>query len=312
MRIGISLAEPRSGTLDELAATVQQARDDGFSSAWLADIFGLDAQTALAYAGSRVDDIELGTAVTPTYLRHPVALARQAITTDIATGGRFALGIGLSHKVVIEGMLHLSFDKPARHMREYLAVLIPLLREGRVSFSGQTLGADAAIGVRPVGPLPVLLAALAPQMLQLAGAVGDGTVLWMTGPRTIDDHIVPRLTEAAADAGRPDPRVVCVLPVCVTDDEAAARARAAKVFSVYDTLPSYKAMLDKEGAAGPGDVAIVGDEAAVRQQIEALAGIGVTDFVAGEFAKGEDAPRTRALLRVLATGGSVASLTTAG
>ena len=302
MRLGISLVEPRSGSLDDLVATLQQARDDGFSSAWLADIFAFDAQTALAYAGSRVTDIEVGTAVTPTYLRHPVALARQAITTDIATGGRFALGIGLSHQVVIEAMLHLSFDKPARHIREYLAVLLPLLREGNVSFSGESLGADAAIGVRPVGPLPVLLAALAPQMLQLAGAVGDGTVLWMTGPRTITDHIVPRLTDAAADAGRPPPRVVCLLPVCVTDDEAAARARAAKVFSVYDTLPSYKAMLNKEGAAGPGDVAIVGDEAAVRQQIEALAGIGVSDFVAGEFATGEDAARTRALLRDLATG----------
>jgi 5,10-methylenetetrahydromethanopterin reductase len=301
MRIGISLAEPRSGSLEELTATLQQAHDDGFSSAWLADIFGFDAQTALAYAGSRVTGIEVGTAVTPTYLRHPVALARQAITTDIATGGRFALGIGLSHKVVIEGMLHLSFDKPARHMREYLSVLVPLLREGKVSFSGETLGADATIGVRPIGPLPVLLAALAPQMLQLAGAVGDGTVLWMTGPRAIADHVVPRLTDAAADAGRSSPRVVCLLPVCVTDDEAAARARAAKVFSIYDTLPSYKAMLDKEGVAGPGDVAIVGDEAAVGQQIEALADIGVTDFVAGEFATGEDAARTRALLHDLTT-----------
>jgi 5,10-methylenetetrahydromethanopterin reductase len=149
----------------------------------------------------------------------------------------------------------------------------------------------------------VLLAALAPQMLQLAGAVGDGTVLWLTGPRRIAEHIVPRLTEAAAGAGRPPPRVVCLLPVCVTDDEAAARERAAKVFSVYDTLPSYKAMLDQEGAAGPGDVAIVGDEASVRQQIEALAEIGVSDFVAGEFATGEDAARTRALLGDLATGG---------
>ena len=139
-------------------------------------------------------------------------------------------------------------------------------------------------------------------MLHLAGAVADGTVLWMTGPRTIAEHVVPRLTDAAADAGRPSPRVVCVLPVCVTDDEAAARARAGKVFAIYDTLPSYKAMLDKEGAAGPGDVAIVGDEAAVRQQIEALAAIGVTDFVAGEFATGEDASRTGALLRDLATG----------
>ena len=302
MRIGVSLAEPRSGSLDELTAALQQAADDGFSSAWLADIFGFDAQTALSYAGSRVTGIEVGTAVTPTYLRHPVGLARQAITTDIATGGRFTLGIGLSHQVVVEGMLHLSFDKPARHMREYLSVLLPLLREGKVSFSGETLGADARISIRPVGPLPVLLAALAPRMLQLAGAVADGTVLWMAGPRTIAEHVAPCLTDAAAGAGRPPPRVVCVLPVCVTDDEAAARARAAKVFAIYDTLPSYKAMLDKEGAVGPGDVAIVGDDAAVRQQIEVLAGIGVTDFVAGEFAIGDDATRTRALLRDLAAG----------
>ena len=302
MRIGISLAEPRSGSLDELTSVLQQAADDGFSSAWMADIFGLDALSALAYAGSRVAGIEVGTAVTPTYLRHPVALARQAVTTDIATGGRFALGIGLSHQVVIEGMLHLSFDKPARHMREYLAVLLPLLRDGQVSFSGETLGADAAISVRPVGTLPVLLAAMAPRMLQLAGAVADGTVLWMTGPKTIAEHVIPRLTEAAGEAGRTVPRVVCVLPVCVTDEEAAARARASKVFAVYDTLPSYKAMLDREGAGGPGDVAIVGDDAAVRQQVSELADIGVTDFVVGEYATGDDAVRTRALLRELATG----------
>lgn len=300
MRIGTSLVEPRSGSLDELTDILGRARDDGFASAWMPDIFALDAQTALAHAGSRVSGIEVGTAVTPTYLRHPVALARQAITTDIATGGRFALGIGLSHKVVIEAFLHLSFDRPARHMREYLAVLLPLLRDGQVSYAGETLGADAALGIRPVGPLPVLLAAMAPQMLHLAGAVADGTVLWMTGPKTVADHVVPRVVAAAGEAGRPAPRVVCILPVCVTDDEAAARARAAQVFAVYDTLPSYKAMLDKEGAAGPGDVAIVGDEAAVRGQIDALAAAGVTDFVAGEYSTGADAPRTRALLKELA------------
>ncbi len=303
MRIGISLPEPRSGSLDELTATLQQAADEGFRSAWLADIFGLDALSALAYAGSRVSGIEVGTAVTPTYLRHPVALARQAITTDLATGGRLALGIGLSHQVVIEGMLHLSFDKPARHMREYLSVLLPLLRDGKVSFRGETLGADAGVGVRPAGPLPVLLAAMAPRMLHLAGAVADGTVLWMTGPKAIAEHVVPRLREAADEAGRPAPRVVCVLPICVTDDADAARARAAKVFAVYDSLPSYKAMLNLEGAAGPGDVAIVGDEAAVREQVAALADIGVTDFAAGEFGQGEDAVRTRALLRELAGAG---------
>jgi F420-dependent oxidoreductase-like protein len=194
-------------------------------------------------------------------------------------------------------MLGYSFEKPARHMKEYLSVLVPLLREGNASFDGETLSAHVAMSVKAGRDIPVLLAALAPRMLHLAGAVADGTVLWMTGPKTIESHIVPRMGEAASSAGRPAPRVVCVLPVCVTDDEAAARARAAKVFAVYDSLPSYKAMLDKEGAAGPGDVAIVGDEASVREQILALEGNGVTDFVAGEFGQGDDAARTRSLLK---------------
>ena len=268
MRMGTSLVDV--GSIDALVESLEKAVADGFDSAWLANIFGLDAMTALAVAGSRVPGIELGTAVTPTYFRHPLVLARQAITTDLATGGRLALGIGLSHQVVIEGMLHLSFDKPARHMREYLAVLLPLVREGKASYAGETLGADAELVVRPAGPLPVLLAALAPRMLHLAGAEADGTVLWMTGPKVIESHIAPRVREAAAGAGRPARRIVCVLPVCVTDDEAAARDRAARAFAVYDTLPSYKAMLDAEGAAGPADVALVGDEASVRRQIEAL------------------------------------------
>lgn len=300
MRIGTSLVDV--GSLDALTESLQTAVDDGFSSAWLANIFGLDAMTALAVAGGRVPGIELGTAVVPTYGRHPLTMAQQAVTTDLATGGRFSLGIGLSHQVVIEGMLGLSFDKPARHMKDYLAALVPLLREGKVSYSGETLSTHAGMTVQAGRDIPVLLAAMAPRMLHLAGAVADGTVLWMTGPKTVESHVVPRLQEAAESAGRPTPRVVCVLPVCVTDDEGAARARAARVFAVYDTLPSYKAMLDKEGAAGPGDVAIVGDEASVREQVGALGGIGVTDFVAGEFGEGDDAARTRALLKELVAG----------
>jgi 5,10-methylenetetrahydromethanopterin reductase len=147
--------------------------------------------------------------------------------------------------------------------------------------------------------VPVLLAALAPQMLRLAGELADGTVLWMTGPATVRDHIVPSITAAAAAAGRPSPRVVCMLPVCVTDDSPQARADADKVMAIYGQLPSYRAMLDKEGAAGPGDVAIVGQEDAVAEQIRALADAGVTDFVAAEYARGPDGPRTRALLRTL-------------
>jgi 5,10-methylenetetrahydromethanopterin reductase len=301
MRIGVSLAEP--GGLDGLSTLrdeLQRAADDGFSSAWISNIFGVDALTALAVAGSAVPGIEVGTAVVPSYPRHPAVLAQQALTTSLAVGGRLLLGIGLSHRIVIEDMYGYSFDRPARHMREYLAVLLPLLRGEAADFQGETLRAKIGLSTpRPVDRVPLLLAALAPAMLRLAGEQTDGTVLWMTGPATVRDYVVPAITTAAKNAGRPDPRVVCVLPVCVTDDPDQARKRAARIFAIYGQLPSYRAMLDKEGAAGPADVAITGDEASVKAQIGALAEAGVTDFVAGEFGRGDDATRTRELLKSL-------------
>jgi F420-dependent oxidoreductase-like protein len=308
LRIGVSLAEslPGPDPLGRLRDQLQTNADDGFASAWLANIFGLDALTALAVAGSQVPGIEVGTAVVPTYPRHPAALAQQALTAQAALGGRLTLGIGLSHQIVIEGMFGYSFERPAHHMREYLAVLLPLLREGRVSFAGETMRAEIGLTAPRDHDVPVLLAALAPRMLQLAGREADGTVLWMTGPATIKSHIVPAITAAAADAGRPTPRVVCLLPVCVTGDTDGARERAAQMFSIYGQLPSYRAMLDQEGAAGPADVAIVGDEAAVAAQIDALGGVGVTEFVAAEFGRGDDAVRTRALLRELAANANLA------
>lgn len=308
IRIGVSLAEPPPGPdpLGRLRDQLQTSADDGLASAWLANIFGLDALTALAVAGSQVPGIEVGTAVVPTYPRHPAALAQQALTAQAALRGRLTLGIGVSHQIVIEGMFGYSFDRPARHMREYLAVLLPLLREGRVSFAGETMRAEIGLTAPRDHDMPVLLAALAPRMLRLAGREADGTVLWMTGPATIESHIVPAITAAAADAGRPAPRVVCLLPVCVTGDPDGARERAAQMFSIYGQLPSYRAMLDQEGAAGPADVAIVGDEAAVAAQIDALGGVGVTDFVAAEFGQGDDAVRTRALLRDLAADANLA------
>jgi 5,10-methylenetetrahydromethanopterin reductase len=301
MRIGTSIAEPSGPeALIKLGDQLRAAADDGFASAWMSNIFGLEALISLAVAGSQVPGIELGTAVIPTYPRHPAVLAQQALTADLALGGRLALGIGLSHQIVIQDMYGYDFERPARHMREYLAVLGPLLAGEAVAFEGETLQAKIGLSVpRFREKMPVLLAALAPQMLKLAGSQADGTVLWMTGPVTIRDYIVPAITAAAAGAGRPDPRVVCVLPVCVTDDPDRARADANKAFAIYGQLPSYRAMLDKEGAAGPGDVAIVGHEDSVTAQIQALADGGVTDFVAGEYARGDDGPRTRALLRTL-------------
>ncbi|HXW43264.1 MAG TPA: LLM class F420-dependent oxidoreductase [Streptosporangiaceae bacterium] len=305
MRIGTSLVDPGGpDALGKLADHLRRAADDGFASAWMANIFGLEALTSLAVAGSQVPGIAVGTAVVPTYPRHPAVLAQQAMTAALALGpGRLTLGIGLSHQIVIESMYGYSFDKPARHMREYLSVLLPLLDGTAVSVDGSTLSAHIGLSTARADRIPVLLAALAPQMLRLAGEQADGTVLWMTGPATVRDHIVPAITAAAAAAGRPSPRVVCILPVYVTDDPQAARAIAAEDFAIYGQLPSYRAMLDKEGAAGPADVAIVGDEDTVAAQIGALADAGVTEFVAGEYAPGADRARTRSLLkRIIAEG----------
>ena len=304
MRIGIMAAET-GGTraLDELADQLRRAADDGFASAWMSNIFGLEALTSLAVAGSQVPGIELGTAVIPTYPRHPAVLAQQALTTALAVGpGRLALGIGLSHKIVIEDMYGYSFDRPARHMSEYLSVLLPLLDGTAVSVDGSTLSAHIGLSTPRVARVPVLLAAMAPRMLDLAGGQADGTVLWMTGPATVRDYVVPAISAAASAAGRPGPRVVCCLPVCVTDEPAAVRASATDELAIYGQLPSYRAMLDREGAAGPGDVAIVGDEDAVAAQILALADAGVTDFVAVELARAEDRDRTRGLLKAVIAG----------
>ncbi|GAA0555998.1 LLM class F420-dependent oxidoreductase [Actinomadura livida] len=298
MRIGALLVERgEADALGRLADDVRRAADDGFTSAWISQIFGLDAQMALAVAGSGVPGIELGTAVVPTYPRHPAVMAQQARTTALAVEGRFTLGIGLSHKIVIEDMYGYDFARPVRHMDEYLSVLLPLLEGDAASFKGETLQGNIGLSVPNEGRVPVLLAALGPKMLKLAAERTDGTVLWMTGPVTVRDHIAPTITAAAKAAGRPDPRVVCVLPVCVTDDVDQAREQAGQTFEMYGMLPSYRAMMDREGVDGPADLAIVGDEDEVAAKLDELAAAGVTDFVAAEYIPGENRGRTRKFLK---------------
>jgi F420-dependent oxidoreductase-like protein len=229
-------------------------------------------------------------------------MAQQAMTTQAATGGRFVLGIGLSHQIVIETILGLSFDKPAKHMEEYLGVLLPVLEQGTVEFSGDLYKVNTTFaGLERMGTEPpsVMIAALGKVMLGLAGRLTDGTITWMTGVSTIEGHIVPTITKAAADAGRAAPRVVASVPVCITADVDQAREAAATTFQIYGTLPSYRAMLDKEGAAGPADVAIIGDEATVRAGIQRYADAGVTDFNAALFGTREEMAETRALLKSL-------------
>jgi len=297
MRIGIFGGDTGERTIDDVVADARAAEQDGFASYALPQIFGLDAMGVLAVVGREVPRIQLETGVVPTYGRHPVTMAQQALTVQAASGGRFSLGIGLSHQIVIESMFGLSFDKPLRHMREYLAVLMPLLREGKADVDGETISTHVGIAAAERHETPVLVAALGPKMLELAGTVTDGTVTWMTGPATLAEHTVPTITAAAERAGRPAPQIVTSLPICVTADVDAARTRAASEFQIYGFLPSYRAMLDREGAAGPGDVAIAGDEATVTKALGQLTDAGVTEYVASIFGTSAERDETRALLK---------------
>jgi 5,10-methylenetetrahydromethanopterin reductase len=303
MRLGIFYgAAGRLLDGDALAADVQAAHDAGFPSYWLPHLpRGGDALTSLVIAGRAVPDIELGTAVVPTWPRHPLALAQQALTTNLAVGGRLSLGIGLAHKPVVEGMWGTPFERPVRHLKEYLAVLGPALRNEKVSFAGELLTGRSQ-PIFPEAPAPKLyVAALGEQMLRLTGAEADGTILWMTGPKTISGHTLPVIREAAERAGRPRPRVLVGVPVLCTDDVSAGKALAAEQFQVYGQLPSYRAMLDREGYDGPADMAVVGDEATVRARLEELADAGADDLLCSEFGDGDEAlARTRACLAGLA------------
>jgi F420-dependent oxidoreductase-like protein len=287
MTIGLFVETARTARgaadLDAYVDAVRSAADRGFASVWSPQVFGLDVLTAIAIAGRAVPGIGFGTAVIPTFTRHPQALAQHALTTQFAVDGRLTLGVGLSHKTVVEGRWGIPFEKPVRHMREYLAALLGFLRGEDVNVEGETLKAVGRLQIPEGLQTQVVVAALGPQMLRLAGTAAHGTVTWMAGAGTVAKYVVPTITEAAHQAGQADPRVVVALPVAVTDDVQATRSKAAHVFSVYGNLPSYRAMLDREGAEGPADVAIVGDEATVNRAVRGILDSGATEFVASPF-----------------------------
>jgi len=302
MRIGLldgAQRDRRPATLDELLARARLAEDVGLGSVWFSNIFGHDAMTVAALAARVTDRIAIGTAVTPTYPRHPHAMAQQAASTAAAARGRFTLGVGPSHRVVVEDMWGLSYDHVYAHTREYLSVLVPLLTNGKVEHAGARFTVRAHLTSTEGLPVPVLLSGLGPKMLALAGTVAAGTITWMVGARTLRDHIVPRLREAAAEAGRPAPRIVVELPLALTDDVAGARELAGRMFKSYGVLPAYRAMLDREGAAGPAEVAVVGDHDAIGEQLLRLAEAGATEFNAAPFALGDHDAGLDACLRSL-------------
>lgn len=291
--------------IDATIANFAQLRDEGFRRVWMSQMpFEPDLLTILAVVLREVDTIEAASGVVPIQNQHPMQMAQRALTVSLASGGRFTLGLGMTHAAVTEGMWGIPWDKPVRRLNEYLDGLLPLLAGEPANAAGETVTTRGALMI-PGAPQPdVYIAALGPQMLRLAGRRTAGTCTWMTGPQTLGGHVGPTLRQAAADAGRPEAavRVVASLPVSVTDDVDAARKQAAELFAMYGTLPSYRAMLDREGYAGPEDAAIIGDEATVSQRLDELKSVGVDEFVGATFdSSAEGRARTRALLRTKET-----------
>ena len=274
----------QKASIAAVTESARQAKADGFSHYWLAEhpTGGFDAITVLAMVGAQVPDIELGTAIVPTFPRHPMTLAGQALTASNAMGGNFTLGIGLSHEPMM-AQLGLAFEKPIRHLREYLSILMPLLHSGAVTFDGELLSCTGQFFQPQDRPVPVLVAALGPQALGVAGRLADGTTLAWVGPKTVKEHIVPRISESAAASGRQRPRILATLPVCVTDQPEVLRQSIGRGLSMYGKLPSYQAMFQREGVHGPADLAIVGSAEQVKEEIAGLAEAGVTSFAASEY-----------------------------
>jgi F420-dependent oxidoreductase-like protein len=296
MRIGLTGG---GATTEKILAQAQQAEADGFTSLWYASLVAGDPLVSMALAGRETSAIELGTAVLQTYPCHPLLQAnRAASVTDAMRRPGFTLGIGPSHEPLIRGVFGMSYDHPGRSTEEYVRILAGLLRGDTVDLDGQDWTVHSAGRMTPPQhPVPVLLSALGPRLLRVAGEVADGTILWMAPMRAVEGHVVPKISAAARSAGRPAPRIVAGLPVAVHDDEGEARSAAAETSKVYAGMPNYQRILDIGNAAGPADAAIVGDEKSVTRQLQALLDAGATDIWAAVFPVGADQESRRASIR---------------
>jgi len=297
MRIGVFIGEASGErtSVEQLLANAADAEARGLATGWVPHIpWSLDALTALALVARETSTIELGTAVVPTFPRHPMSLAQDALSVQAVAGGRFTLGIGPSHPVVIESMYGLSYDKPAAHTAEYVEVLQACFAgTGQVDHDGDRFHVHAMLEVPGSSSVPILVAALAPRMLELTGRLADGTITYWADEAAIADHVVPRITAAAKDAGRPAPRIVAGIPVAVVDDVDDARRKAITLFGAYEQIPTYQRILGRGEAGNPVDVAVIGTEQQVRDRLRRFEDAGATDLCASALGLGDDRAASR-------------------
>jgi F420-dependent oxidoreductase-like protein len=305
MRIGLTGG---GNTVEQVVAQAQQAEADGFTSLWYASIVMGDPLVPMSIAGRATSRIELGTGVLQTYPVHPLLQANRVASAANAMGRPgLTLGIGPSHGQVVEGAYGYSYATPGRNTEEYVTALTALLRNETVNQDGAewTVHSEGRMTATEY-PVPVLLSALGPRLLRVAGEYAQGAILWMAQAKTIGEHIVPRINKAAADAGRPAPRIVAGLPVAVHEDRAEAREAAGFWSTAFRDMPNYQRILERSGFTDAADAAISGDERTVRAGLQALIDAGATDIWASVFTVGSNKAeriasreRTNALLRSL-------------
>jgi F420-dependent oxidoreductase-like protein len=287
MRVGVMIGPERGDSARKATRMVDDiawAEQAGLDTAWIPQIpTDFDAMIAVTLLGLHTNRIELGTAVVPLQTQHPVALARQALSVHAAIGGRLALGLGPSHHWIVRDMLGLPYDRPAGYTRDYLDVLDRALHgPGPVDVSNESFTVHNPLDLGPgaTSRMPLLIAALGPVMLAVAGARTDGTILWMADERAVADHVVPRITKAASEAGRPQPRIVAGIPVCLClpAEVDAARERASRILGEAEISPNYQRLLDYGDARGVGDLCAAGDPAQIAARFRRFADAGVTDL----------------------------------
>ncbi|MEV0976161.1 LLM class F420-dependent oxidoreductase [Streptomyces sp. NPDC049915] len=298
MTVGVTIDTPGAAlTVDEVVRQAREARASGVKSVWFGQTFGYDSPTLAAVVGREVPDIHLGSSALPVFGRHPLLVSSQAQTVQAATGGRYHLGLALGTKLFTEGAFGLPFERPVGRLREFLLALRQLTETGRADFEGELITARTPLpasvpGAEPV--VPLLVAAMGPQALRVAGRLADGILPYLAGPRALEQHIVPALTRAAEEAGRPRPRVVAFVPGVVTGDPDRVRATAHEALGFYQQIPSYARVIEQSGAAHPVDLAAIGDDKHLAETVRRYRDAGATEVVvtASELGGPDDRLRT--------------------
>ncbi|MBB4683702.1 LLM class F420-dependent oxidoreductase [Amycolatopsis jiangsuensis] len=299
MSIGIALSvtSPAGNYVDAIVEQARTAAAAGVRTAWLGQRLDYDAAALATVVGREVPGLHVGTSAIPIFGRHPLLVSSQAQTAQAATHGRFHLGLALGARFLVEDVFGLPFERPVALLREFLTAVAGLLGGGENAFHGERLTAAPTLPVTVAGAeprVPVLVAAMGPKALRTTGELADGTLPYLASPRVLGEHIVPTITRAAEDAGRPAPRIVAFVAGTVTGDVEGVREKALREMAFYDQVPSYQRVVSLAGATRAGELAVIGDESSIASAVRSYFDAGATEvvFTQTDLGSPEDQRRT--------------------